>query len=141
MIAAGMFDRLGPVLRLLREGQGRAQKEVASAADLPKATLSKYESEALVPSVASLGRILAALGVDLAQLGEALDAANGRLPPEPEPRPAAEADPEKQVPPEALVITDLLLGGARDLSPEARQAFTEVQAALYRLSQALRTKS
>lgn len=46
-----MFDQLGPVLRLLREEQGRAQQAVASAADLPKATLSKYESGALVPSI------------------------------------------------------------------------------------------
>lgn len=132
-----MFDRLGPVLRLLREDLGRAQKQVASAADLPRATLSKYEAGALVPSLANLGRILAALGVDLADLGAALDAANGRPPREREAEYAAEARREEGVAPEALVVADLLLSGARDLPPEAREAFTDVLAALHRLSQVL----
>lgn len=62
---------VGPALRMLREQQERRQQEVASAAGVTKAMLSAFERSRRRPSLASLDRILDALGVHLAHLAAA----------------------------------------------------------------------
>jgi transcriptional regulator with XRE-family HTH domain len=132
----GTFDRIGSVLRLLRESRSLFQGELARKVGLPSSTISKYEIGIQAPSLASLGRILAALDVSASELGEALDRANGKALPQ---EPVDEAPAALQiVPTEALVVADLLLGGARNLTPQARRAFTEILAGLYQLSRAIR---
>jgi len=73
-----VFDGLGKALRWLREKQGRRQYELAEAAHVTKAMLSAYETEKQRPALETLERILDALGVDLATLGDALDHVNER---------------------------------------------------------------
>ena len=135
------FDQIGLVLRLLREKQGRAQAEVARAVGLPNSTLSRYESQALVPSLANLGKVLAALDVDLGELGAALDAANGRLPREEEPQPVTFAGPKNGWAPQERAVAELVVGAMRGLRPEGRQAFTDALDALQRLSRVMRPAS
>ena len=83
-----VFDGLGKALRWLREKQGRRQYELAEAARVTKAMLSAYETDKQRPALETLERILDALGVDLATLGDALDHVNER-PRAPAPRGAA----------------------------------------------------
>ena len=134
-----MFDELGPVLRRLRAERHRSQTEVALAAEIPRPTLSRYETGELVPSLANLAKILTALDVSLTRLAEELTPAADppRLAPAPEAEPATAAAEEEGVAPEALVVADLLLGGARDLSPEAREVFTDLLDDVYHLSRLL----
>lgn len=73
-----VFDGLGKALRWLREKQGRRQYELAEAAHVTKAMLSAYETDKQRPALETLERILDALGVDLATLGDALDHVNER---------------------------------------------------------------
>jgi transcriptional regulator with XRE-family HTH domain len=132
----GTFGRIGRVLRFLRESRSLFQSELARKVELPASTISKYEIGLQVPSLDSLGKILDALDVSGTEFGEILDQANGRFPPE---EPVEEATAAGDVvPTEALVVSDLLLGGARNLTPQSRRAFTEILAALYHLSRTLR---
>jgi transcriptional regulator with XRE-family HTH domain len=136
--ALGMFAELGPVLRLLRGERHRSQTEVALAAEIPRTTLSRYESGELVPSLGNLAKILTALDVPLARL--AAELSPPVEPPRPAPAPELEpaiAAPEEEedgVAPETLVVADLLLGGAHDLSPEAREVFTDLLDDVYHLA-------
>lgn len=75
-----VFDGLGRALRWLREKEGRRQYETARAAGVTKAMLSAYETGKQSPSLASLEKILDALGVDLLALARALDHVNERPP-------------------------------------------------------------
>lgn len=72
------FDNLHKALRLLRRRDGRSQVEVAEAAGISAAMLSNYEKGTKTPTMASLGKILDALGVPLQRLEEALDLVNDR---------------------------------------------------------------
>jgi transcriptional regulator with XRE-family HTH domain len=72
------FDRLGQVLRLLREERGWSQREMARAAGLSTSQLSSYETGVKQPSIESLGKLLDALGLRLGKLDAALDLVNGR---------------------------------------------------------------
>lgn len=56
--------RLGRRLRAMRLRQGRTQASVASKARVPRTSLSRFESDACAPSLSTLARILAALGVE-----------------------------------------------------------------------------
>jgi transcriptional regulator with XRE-family HTH domain len=64
---------LGKALRLLRARHSRRQNEVAASAGLTKAMLSSYETGVRLPSLPSLGAILAAFGDDFHDLQKALD--------------------------------------------------------------------
>lgn len=136
-----MFDQIGPVLRLLRERQGRAQAEVARAAGLANSALSRYESQALVPSLANLGKILVALDVDLAHLGAALDAADGRPPGEQHAAPLTPTGTGNSTAAEGPSLVQLLGSAMSDLSPESRQALADGLDAFERLSHSLRRGS
>ena len=136
------FDRVGAVLRLVREKQGRAQAQVARAAGLPASMLSKYEAGVQVPTLANLSKVLDALGLSAADFGAALDAASGHAPRPPAAghEPAAGArDPPPQ---EVAIVAEILLGAAAaEHSAEARRAFAEVLAALHRLARAVKPGS
>lgn len=57
--------RVGPALRAMRLRQGRSQASVASRAGrVPRTSLSRYEADACAPSLATLARILTALGAE-----------------------------------------------------------------------------
>lgn len=66
------FQRLGPALRWLRLQQRRQQAEVAETAGLTRAMLSAYETGRKKPSLASLGKLMETLAVDLEELHHAL---------------------------------------------------------------------
>ena len=68
---------LGKALRLLRVRQSRRQNNVAASAGVTKAMLSSYETGVRLPSIPSLGAILAALEDDLHDLQDALDEVRG----------------------------------------------------------------
>lgn len=72
------FDDLGSALRWLRWRRQRTQREVAESAGITRAMLSAYESGRQLPTLATLGRLLVTLGVDLAELGQALALHQGR---------------------------------------------------------------
>jgi transcriptional regulator with XRE-family HTH domain len=135
-----MFDQLGPILRRLRNERRRSQAEVARVAEIQRTTLSRYETGELVPSLGNLGKILTALEVPLTRLAEELTPATDpppRAPERPNAEPATAGAEEEAVAPETLVVADLLLGGARDLSPEAREVFTDLLDDVYHLSRLL----
>lgn len=73
-----MFANLGSALRWLRCSRNRTQREVAHAAGITRAMLSAYETEKQQPTLDTLGRLLAALGLDLDHLQEALELHQGR---------------------------------------------------------------
>lgn len=58
------------LLRRARRRRAWSQAELARRAKIPASQLCAYETGAKQPSVATLARILAAAGVDLAGLGE-----------------------------------------------------------------------
>lgn len=82
-------NQLGGTIRALRQRQGRTLREIATACDFTVSLLSKIETGATSPPVATLSAIARALGVPVASLldgsGEAaahavLDAAAARTP-------------------------------------------------------------
>lgn len=122
-----VFDGLGRALRWLREKEGLRQYETARAAGITKAMLSAYETGKQSPSLASLEKILDALGADLVDLARALDHVNERRP-----RPA-EAGPEAW-PPGALpasYVRDVL--GVEDLPAEEEAALARMLDGFHRL--------
>ncbi len=66
------FQELLKALLWLRLNAHRRQYEVAQAAGLTQAMLCSYERGTRVPSLPSLGRLLAALGASVEDLGRAL---------------------------------------------------------------------
>jgi transcriptional regulator with XRE-family HTH domain len=68
---------LGTRIRSLREARGVRQKALAAQAGLTPSLVSQIESEKLTPSLHTLGRLAAALGVSIGSLFEAPP--NGRL--------------------------------------------------------------
>jgi len=65
---------LGRTLRRLRRLAGMSQKDLAAAASVTRAMISAFENEKTFPSLHTLDRLLAALGVSVAELGRALRA-------------------------------------------------------------------
>lgn len=72
------FNRLGKAIKWLREDAELRQNEVASRAGITKAMISSYESGRSVPTIATLDKILSAVGADLTALCGALALVNGR---------------------------------------------------------------
>jgi transcriptional regulator with XRE-family HTH domain len=68
---------LGARIRALRAERALQQRQLAEKAGLTPSTLSQIESGRLTPSLPTLGKIAAALGVSIAALFEATP--NGRL--------------------------------------------------------------
>lgn len=71
-----MSDQLaaiGPALRLLRQVRGLWQNVTAERGGITKAMLSAYEGGKRRPSLGTLDRILAVLGVRLLDLAHAVD--------------------------------------------------------------------
>lgn len=72
------FDKIGKALILLRERANLSQKDLAHQAGITPGMLSNYENAVTTPSLASLGKILDSLRVDLARFEVALDVVNDR---------------------------------------------------------------
>lgn len=66
---------VGPRLRRLREQRGFSQRELARRAGVTNATVSQIEQDRVSPSVASLHKIVGALGLSLAAFFAASDSA------------------------------------------------------------------
>ena len=60
-----MFDRVGDALLLLRLTRRLSQLQVAATSGIQSNQLSRYETGAVKPQLAQLGRLLTALGVGL----------------------------------------------------------------------------
>lgn len=74
--AMGTFDHLGVVLRLVRRLRELNQKELGLLARVAPGQISKYENGRTVPRLPVLDRILSALRITVAELGEFLEAVN-----------------------------------------------------------------
>lgn len=72
------LDQIGRALQILRERAGLTQDQLAKRAGMSYTSLSRYERAVEAPQVKSLDRILAALGVTLRDLADAIDEASGR---------------------------------------------------------------
>ncbi|MEM7481230.1 MAG: helix-turn-helix transcriptional regulator [Acidobacteriota bacterium] len=72
------FENIGKALRLIREKNGKSQKELALAAGITSAMLSNYETGEKKPSLDSLGKIIDALDLYLGKFDDALDVVNDR---------------------------------------------------------------
>ena len=68
----GAFAGLGPALRRLRHRRGLTQQELARRAGVTRAMISSYEHESHLPSLPTLGRLLAGLELSPADLAAAL---------------------------------------------------------------------
>jgi len=68
-----VFAGLGAVLRQLRRRARLTQGDLAAATALTRAMISAYENARTLPSLPTLDRILAALGVSLTDLGRELE--------------------------------------------------------------------
>jgi len=69
---AGPFTGLGAALRRLRTRRRMSQRRLAAAAEVTRPMVSAYELGHTQPSLATLGRLLAALGTSLAALERTL---------------------------------------------------------------------
>ena len=68
----GAFAGLGRALRRLRIRRGASQRQLGTAAGVTRPMISTCERGSTQPSVATLGRLLDALGVTLGELERAL---------------------------------------------------------------------
>lgn len=141
MERSSQLESVGRALRLLRMRRGRKQYTVAQSAGITKAMLSAYETGKRLPSLATLGALLDALGADLGDLHRALiadrreDEMFGGAPPE-EPRPAGPRaadgdlypDPREAPAGEIGEAPDVyrILGVRSALSPGQERAFAEM---------------
>lgn len=75
---ASQFSRLGKAIQWLRQEAELRQNEVANRAGITKAMISSYESGRSQPTVATLDKILSAIGADMYELCDALDLVNDR---------------------------------------------------------------
>ena len=122
------FDGLGKALRWLREKEGRRQYEIARTAGVTKAMLSAYETGKQAPSLASLERILDALGADLVDLARALDHVNERRPRPASLRAVPAAADEGAVVPDVKAVL-----GVEELPAEEEAAFVRMLDGYHRL--------
>jgi transcriptional regulator with XRE-family HTH domain len=122
----GRFDELGRALRLARLEQGKKQTEIAALAQISKSTLSKYETGAQCPTLATLDRLLDALGLTLCGLEQRLGAGGQRAGEGQERRPPPHASPP------AIRPADLDLPGLFGLPPERLATADAALAAFFR---------
>ncbi|HEU0300146.1 MAG TPA: helix-turn-helix transcriptional regulator [Longimicrobium sp.] len=64
---------IGPVLRSLRQQRGLSQEDLAAKAGMHRNYIGGIERGEKSPTINSVSRILAALGVTWTELGKALD--------------------------------------------------------------------
>jgi transcriptional regulator with XRE-family HTH domain len=72
-----MFDGVGQVLMEARRELGVTQQEVAERAEISVAMVSAYERGKASPQLVSLGKVLAALGLDAEEFGRRLRVGRG----------------------------------------------------------------
>jgi transcriptional regulator with XRE-family HTH domain len=60
--------QVGPRIRALRLERGLSQNRLADQTGIPKARISRYENGHVTPSVGSLDRLAAGLGLTLSEL-------------------------------------------------------------------------
>jgi transcriptional regulator with XRE-family HTH domain len=123
------FQGIPSALRWLRLQKRRKQREVAQRAGITQGMLCAYEQGKREPSLASLGKVLDALDVDLHDLADALGKARG-------PSAGAQAvgsarvtgsaDPAPEQPPSQRVDLAHLLGGPLRASGEERAALEQI---------------
>ena len=125
------FDRLGPVIILLREKAGLDQKDLAARAGITPAMLSSFETGKKTPSVPSLGKILDALDLYLGTLDDALDLVNERPP-----RRGSTSDPRGE-PIEGVDLPRFLATDGEDLPPRLSRPFVEMIRGFRQVARAL----
>ncbi|MEM7049448.1 MAG: helix-turn-helix transcriptional regulator [Acidobacteriota bacterium] len=126
-----VFDGLGKALRWLRAKQDKRQYQVAESASITKAMLSAYETGKQKPSLETLEKIMEALGVDLADLHDALLIVTERKPYAGMARRGA--GPSGDVFGEPSLDVYRILSVDRLLPPEQEQAFLEMLRGFHRL--------
>ena len=147
------FDGLGKALRWLRAKQDKRQYQLAGEAGITKAMLSAYETGKQRPSLETLEKVLDALGVELADLHDALDVVNERstLPGRLRRSAGWSWAGRRGTPfgdPFADPLSDLdvldvhrILGADRPLPPEEERAFREMLAGFHRLIRFLHARA
>jgi transcriptional regulator with XRE-family HTH domain len=75
------LEAVGPALRALRKAAGLTQQQLADDSKVGFSMISGYERGSEKPQLATLLRLLDAMGLDLFALAEAMDVARGRVPP------------------------------------------------------------
>ncbi|MEM9293801.1 MAG: helix-turn-helix transcriptional regulator [Acidobacteriota bacterium] len=122
---------LGAALRLLRTQRKMQQKEVARRAGITSSMLSGYEQGRRAPTLASVEKILQALGCGLGELVAAIEllrqAASPSLPRWGSLGAVGGERPTKEGPGDGSLDLDSFLGeSAKELPDEARKAFAEM---------------
>ncbi len=118
--AAQPFQGLHRALLWLRLEANRKQGEVAKAAGLTPAMVCAFEKGKRLPSIPSLGKILAALQADEHDLARALDAVNRRG--SPPAKRAASSEGREKPPPTGQGLEADLGTVLEDLSVSLRRA-------------------
>ncbi|MDY7093037.1 MAG: helix-turn-helix transcriptional regulator [Acidobacteriota bacterium] len=124
------FNRLGKAIKWLREDAELRQNEVAGKAGITKAMISSYESGRSLPTVATLDKILGALGADLFALCNALELVNGRQPqrqPMAQPSSALEALALGDMSPGEMEAFELIVGGFRRWLLHLRESASQIR--------------
>lgn len=116
------FRDLDKALRWLRLKQHRKQVDVARAAGITQAMLCSYEQGKRLPSVATLGKVLATLEVGLGELEEALAQVRGEGWPAPGRR-RPSAPPASS---ERSGELERILGKSGPLPAAKREAFRQI---------------
>lgn len=129
----GTFNHLGRALRWLREERGLRQYHLAETATITKAMLSSYETGRQKPSLDTLEKVMQALGCDLHELADTLDAFAGkqrmpRKPSTPESRPPVPASTSG-----AEVDVYRLLGVSEPMPAGEEVAMRQVLASFHQL--------
>jgi transcriptional regulator with XRE-family HTH domain len=119
------FENIGKALRLLREKQGKSQKDLAQSAGITSAMLSNYETGEKQPSLDSLGKVLDALGLYLGKIDDALDMVNDR-PPRRDQLDADEVAGGTAAGDGSPVDVRRFIGAEAPLSPELERGFAEM---------------
>lgn len=142
-----VFEGLGKALRWLRNKQDKRQYQLAKEAGITKAMLSAYETGKQRPSLETLEKILEALGVDLADLHDALDVVNERTSAPGRGRRPEWSWPQRPAYPGAdgpladpAVDVYRILGVDRTLPPEEERAFREMLGGFHRLIRFLHSR-
>lgn len=120
----GTFDHLGRALRWLREERGLRQYHLAEEAAITKAMLSSYETGRQNPSLETLDKVLRALGCDLHELADTLDAFAGKQGP-PRERASPPRRPPVPVEPSSTEVDVYRLLGLSERLPAGEEAAME----------------
>jgi transcriptional regulator with XRE-family HTH domain len=131
----GRFDELARTLRLVRVERGRPQAEIAAAARISKSMLSKYETGSQIPTLATLDRLLEALGLSLTELEQRLAASRELAEQGGDPQPLPAVTPTRRL--VAKLDLESLAGLPAERRAAAEAALTELFRAVRKLVRTL----